>query len=179
MRNLLYIAGGSAAYAALNLLAEHLSFPGLEVVRPGIAVPILCGLLFGPVVGLGVGFLGSVGSDLLTFGFYWNWSLGNGLVGMVAGLGPFLFSRIRRQWLTIFAAAAVGAIAIVLGAGLTAITDIFVANLTPDTAISAELIPLSRWNLLWGLLLSVATMGAWVLVRRRPTRRAAKAPGVG
>jgi uncharacterized membrane protein len=90
MRKVLYIAAG---YTALNLLTEQVSVPGLEVVRPGIAVPVLCGLLCGLFVGLGVGFLGSSGSDLLTFGFYWNWSLGNGLVGMVAGLGPFLFSR--------------------------------------------------------------------------------------
>lgn len=171
MRKLLYIAAGSAAYAALNLLTEQVSVPGLEVVRPGIAVPVLCGLLFGPFVGLGVGFLGSTGSDLLTFGFYWNWSLGNGLVGMVAGLGPFLFSRIRRQWLTIFAAAAVGAIAVVLGAGLTAITDVFVANLTPDTAISAEWIPLATWNLFWGMPFLVVMLVVRPVLRTRATSR--------
>jgi energy-coupling factor transport system substrate-specific component len=171
MRKLLYIAAGSAAYAAVNLLTEHLSFPGLEVVRPGIAVPILCGLLFGPIVGIGVGFLGSTGSDLLTFGFYWNWSLGNGLVGMVAGVGPFLFSRIRRQWLTILTATAVGAVAIVLGAGLAAMTDVFVANLTPDTAISAEGISLATWNLFWGVPLLVVMLAVWAVVRRRATSR--------
>ena len=171
MRKLLYIAAGSAAYAALNLLTEQVSVPGLEVVRPGIAVPVLCGLLFGPFVGLAVGFLGSTGSDLLTFGFYWNWSLGNGWVGMVAGLGPFLFSRIRRQWLTIFAAAAVGAIAVVLGAGLTAITDVFVANLTPDTAISAEWIPLATWNLFWGVPFPVVMLVVRAVLRTRATSR--------
>jgi len=166
MRKLLYIAAGSAAYAAVNLLTEHLSFPGLEVVRPGTAVPILCGLLFGPIVGLGVGFLGGTGSDLLTYGFYWNWSLGNGLGGMVAGLGPFLFSRIRRQWLTILAATALGAVAIVIGAGVAAMTDVFVANLTPDTAISAEWIPLATWNLFWGVPSVFVMLAIWAGVRR-------------
>ena len=170
MRTLLYIAAGSAAYAAVNLLTEHLSFPGLEAVRPGIVVPVLCGLLFGPIVGFGVGFFGSTGSDLLTFGFYWNWSLGNGLVGLVAGLGPSVFSRIRRQWLSILAAGAVGAVAIILGAGLAAMTDVFVANLTPDTAISAEWIPLSTWNLLWGLPLLVVLLTGRAVVRRRAAR---------
>ena len=84
VRKLLYIAAGSALFAAANLLTDHLNFPGLQVVRPGIAVPVIFGALFGPIVGFLVGFLGSTGSDLLTFGFYWNWSLGNGLVGMVA-----------------------------------------------------------------------------------------------
>jgi len=170
MRKLVYVAAGSVAYAAVNLLTEHLGFLGLEAVRPGIVVPVLCGLLFGPIVGFAVGFLGSAGSDLLTFGFYWNWSLGNGLVGLVAGLGPFLSSRIRRQWLSLLSATAVGAVAIILGAGLAAMTDVFVANLTPDTAISAEWIPVSEWNLLWGLPLLVVLLAGWAVVRRRAVR---------
>ena len=170
MRKLLYVAAGSAAYAAANLMTEHLNFPGLEVVRPGIAIPVLCGVLFGPIVGFLVGFLGSTGSDLLTFGFYWNWSLGNGLVGMVAGFAPLVVSRVRRQWLTIVAAAALGAVAIVLGAGVAAMTDVFVANLTPDTAISAEWIPLATWNLIWGLPLLVIVWSIWVVVRRLVAR---------
>jgi len=170
VRKLLYVAAGSAAYAAANLMTEHLNFPGLEVVRPGIAIPVLCGVLFGPIVGFLVGFLGSTGSDLLTFGFYWNWSLGNGLVGVVAGLAPLVVSRVRRQWLTILAAAAVGAVAMVLGAGVAAMTDVFVANLTPDTAISAEWIPLVTWNLIWGLPLLVIVLSIWPVVRRRVAR---------
>src|SRR6266571_8035348 len=101
MRKLIYIVGGSFLYAAVNLTTEHVSFAGVQVVRPGIVVPLICGVFFGPVVGFFVGFLGSTGSDLLTFGFYWNWSLGNGLVGLVAGLAPLVVSRVRRQWLTI------------------------------------------------------------------------------
>jgi len=170
VRKLLYIAAGSALFAAANLLTDHLNFPGLQVVRPGIAVPVIFGALFGPIVGFLVGFLGSTGSDLLTFGFYWNWSLGNGLVGMVAGLAPLLFPRVRRQWLTIVAAAALGAVAIVLGAGVVALTDVFVANLTPDTAISAEWIPLAIWNLIWGLPLLVIVLSIWAVVRRRVVR---------
>ncbi len=170
VRKLLFIAAGSAVYAAANLLTEHLNFPGLEVVRPGIAIPVLCGALFGPIVGFLVGFLGSTGSDLLTFGFYWNWSLGNGLVGMVAGLAPLLVPRIRRRWLTIVATAAMGAVAIVIGAGVAAMTDVFVANLTPDTAISAEWIPLATWNLIWGLPLLVIVLSIWAVVRRRAAR---------
>src|SRR6266571_8157120 len=101
MRKLIYILGGSLLYAAVNLMTDPLSLAGVQVVRPGIVVPLICGVFFGPVVGFFVGFLGSTGSDLLTFGFYWNWSLGNGLVGLVAGLAPLVVSRVRRQWLTI------------------------------------------------------------------------------
>src|SRR6266568_4804866 len=171
MRRLIYIVGGSVLYAAINLMTEHLSFAGVQVVRPGIVVPLLCGVLFGPVVGFLVGFLGSTGSDLPTFGFYWNWSLGDGLVGLVAGSTPFLITRIRArfrsQWPTIGAALVTGTIAIVLGAGLAAMSDIFIANLTPDTAISAEWIPLASWNLAWGLPLLVIVLSIWALARRR------------
>jgi uncharacterized membrane protein len=167
MKKLVYIAAGSAAYAVVNLLTENLSLPGIQVVRPGIAIPILCGVLFGPIVGFLVGLLGSTSSDLLTFGFYWNWSLSNGLVGLIAGLMPLLGSRIRQRWLSIAAAAAVGALAIVLGAGLAALTDVFVANLTPDTAISAEWIPLAEWNLAWGVPVLVVALSIWAAVRPR------------
>ena len=171
MRKVIYIAGGSVLYAAVNLMTEHVSFAGVQVVRPGIVVPLLCGVFFGPVVGFLVGFLGSTGSELPTFGFYWNWSLGNGLVGLVAGSTPFLITgiraRFRSQWPTIGAALVTGTLAIVLGAGLAALTDILIANLTPDTAISAEWIPLASWNLVWGLPLLVIVLSIWALARRR------------
>jgi len=49
-------------------------------------------------------------------------------------------------------------------------TDVFVANLTPDTAISAEWIPLATWNLIWGLPLLVIVLSIWPVVRRRVAR---------
>ena len=60
-----------------------------------------------------------------------------------------------------------GTLAIVLGAGLAAMTDILIANLTPDTAVSAERIPLASWNLVWGLPLLVIALSIWALARRR------------
>src|SRR5436190_23186322 len=150
MRKPIYIVGGSLLYAAVNLMTEHLSFAGVQVVRPGIVVPLICGVFFGPVVGFLVGFLGGTGSDLPTFGFYWNWSLGNGLVGLVAGSTPFLITRIRarfRSQLPIIGAVLVtGTLGIVLGAGLAGITDIFIANLSPVIAVRVEWILLAFWN---------------------------------
>ena len=60
-----------------------------------------------------------------------------------------------------------GTLGIVLGAGLAAITDIFIANLTPDTAMSAEWIPLASWNLAWGLPSLVIALSIWGRARRR------------
>ena len=170
MRRLVAVLVGATFYAGLNLAAEHVSVPGLQVVRPGIVVPVICGVLLGPVVGFFVGFLGSMASDLLTAGFYWNWELGNGLIGLVAGLVPLLAVRLRRQWATAAVAVVVGAVAIVMGAGLAAITDVFVANLTPDTALSAEWIPHATWDLVWGVPLLVVSLVVWSGFRKRAAR---------
>src|SRR2546428_9717160 len=112
MRKPIYIVGGSLLYAAVNLMTEHLSFAGIQVVRPGIVVPLVCGVLFGPVVGFLVGFLGSTGSDRPTVVFCCDWSVGDGVVGLGAAATPFLINRVRghrrSQWPTIGAALVTG-----------------------------------------------------------------------
>lgn len=45
------------------------------------------GVLFGPVVGFFVGGLGNIIGDLISLhNFYWNWDLGNALIGLIIGL---------------------------------------------------------------------------------------------
>src|SRR5437867_12399346 len=88
-RTIITIAIGSLVYAAFNLIPDPLSVPGLQTigVRPSIAIPVVMGLLFGPVAGFFVGLLGSVTSDVLGFGEpFLNWDIGDGLIGLVAGL---------------------------------------------------------------------------------------------
>jgi len=101
-------------------------------------IPIISGALFGPVVGFVVGAEGRVVGDLLTFGFFWNWDLSRGLVGLIAGLAPLIGAAIRRRWKRIGIATLLGAVGVVLGTGFAALTDVWVANLSPDLAISAE-----------------------------------------
>src|SRR5918995_1810074 len=44
-------------------------------------------VVYGPIVGFLAGLIGNTLGDLISgFGFYWNWSLGSGLMGMVPGL---------------------------------------------------------------------------------------------
>ena len=167
MRRLIAIAAGSATYALVNVLTENMSFPGVQTVRPGIGVLVVFGVLFGPIVGFFVGLLGSTASDLVTFGFYWNWSLGNGLVGLLAGVSPSLVFRLKRRWLALIVVATVGALAIVVGASTTALTDVFVANLTLDTAITAEWIPLTILNLAWAMPLLVILLFVREVLRFR------------
>jgi uncharacterized membrane protein len=56
-------------------------------LRPAIVIPMFFGYAFGPAVGLFTGAVGNMFGDALTgFGLSPQWSIGNGLVGMIAGL---------------------------------------------------------------------------------------------
>jgi len=77
-------------YGVLNWAFSGLTLPGAPVIslRPQIAIPIVMGLVYGPVPGFIAGFLGNILGDYLSgYGLtYWNWSIGNGLLGAISGL---------------------------------------------------------------------------------------------
>jgi hypothetical protein len=63
-------------------------------LRPAIAIPMFFGYAFGPVVGFFSGAVGNMFGDALTgFGLSPQWSIGNGLIGFVAGLGMLFKNR--------------------------------------------------------------------------------------
>jgi energy-coupling factor transport system substrate-specific component len=56
-------------------------------LRPAIAIPMFFGYAFGPAVGFFTGAVGNMVGDALTgFGLSPQWSAGNGLIGLIAGL---------------------------------------------------------------------------------------------
>jgi len=56
-------------------------------LRPAIAIPMFFGYTFGPAVGFFTGAVGNMFGDALTgFGLSPQWSVANGLVGMIAGM---------------------------------------------------------------------------------------------
>jgi hypothetical protein len=90
-REVVYMAIGAALYAIFSYLFNGTVFvvPSVSQVslRPAIAIPMFFGYAFGPVVGLFTGAVGNMFGDALTgFGLSPQWSVGNGLVGLVAGL---------------------------------------------------------------------------------------------
>lgn len=90
-REVVYMAIGAALYAVLSFLFNGTVFavPSVSQValRPAIAIPMFFGFAFGPTVGFFTGAVGNMFGDALTgFGLSPQWSIGNGLVGMVAGL---------------------------------------------------------------------------------------------
>lgn len=90
-REVVYMAIGAALYAVLSFLFNGTVFavPSVSQValRPAVAIPMFFGYAFGPAVGLFTGAMGNMFGDALTgFGLSPQWSVGNGLIGMVAGM---------------------------------------------------------------------------------------------
>ncbi len=104
-REVVYMAIGAALYAIFAYLFNGTVFvvPSLSQValRPAIAIPMFFGYAFGPVVGFFSGAVGNMFGDALTgFGLSPQWSIGNGLVGFVAGLW-MLFSNKKKSMDTV------------------------------------------------------------------------------
>ncbi len=90
-REVVYMAIGAALYAVFSFLFNGTVFavPSVSQValRPAIAIPMFFGYVFGPVVGFFTGAVGNMFGDALTgFGLSPQWSLGNGLIGMISGM---------------------------------------------------------------------------------------------
>ena len=100
-REVVWMAIGAALYAVFSWLFNGTVFvvPSLSQValRPAIAIPMFFGYAFGPVVGFFSGAVGNVFGDALTgFGLSPQWSIGNGLVGFIAGMA-MLFKDKKRS----------------------------------------------------------------------------------
>ena len=90
-REVVYMAIGAALYAMLSFLFNGTVFvvPSVSQValRPAVAIPMFFGYAFGPVVGFFTGAVGNMFGDALTgFGLSPQWTVGNGLIGMIAGM---------------------------------------------------------------------------------------------
>jgi hypothetical protein len=110
-REVVYMAIGAALYAVFSYLFNGTVFvvPSVSQValRPAIAIPMFFGYAFGPFVGLFTGAVGNMFGDALTgFGLSPQWSVGNGLVGMIAGL-VFLFKDKKKSLDTILIVSAI------------------------------------------------------------------------
>ena len=104
-RQVVWMAIGAALYAVFSWLFNGTVFvvPSLSQVslRPAISIPMFFGYTFGPVVGFFSGAVGNMFGDALTgFSLSPQWSIGNGLVGFIAGI-PMLFSDKKKSMDTV------------------------------------------------------------------------------
>lgn len=95
-REVVWMAIGAALYAVFSWYFNTTVFvvPSLSQValRPAIAIPMFFGYAFGPIVGFFTGAVGNMFGDAISgFGLSPQWSIGNGLIGFVAGM-PALFA---------------------------------------------------------------------------------------
>ena len=97
-REVVYMAIGAALYAIFSYLFNGTVFvvPSVSQValRPAIAIPMFFGYAFGPTVGFFTGAVGNMFGDALTgFGLSPQWSIGNGLIGMIAGMAALFANK--------------------------------------------------------------------------------------
>jgi energy-coupling factor transport system substrate-specific component len=126
-RELQAMAVGSVLYGLFGWATSGLRIPGPfnSSIRPGVAIPLFFGAAFGPVVGFVVGFAGNMIADLLSgAGFLWNWNVGNGLMGLVAGLATLYVSRLDRGR-NLVIATGFALLGVVVGMGFASVTDIW------------------------------------------------------
>lgn len=97
-RQVVWMAIGAGLYTVFSYLFNGTVFvvPSVSQValRPAIAIPMFFGYAFGPVVGFFTGAVGNIFGDALTgFSLSPQWSIGNGLIGFIAGLSMLFKNR--------------------------------------------------------------------------------------
>ncbi len=155
VRQVVYMALGAALYAGLSYITNALQLPGASNVslRPGIVIPLFFGAVFGPIVGAFTGGIGNLINDLLTGTVYWNWDVGNAIIGFVAGLAMYSTWGRYNSSQKIITAEFFSVIGVLVGIGFAAYSDIWVSKLTFNAATTTEFIPASLPDIVLGLIL--------------------------
>ena len=167
-RTIVYAAIGAALYGIL--LVAQLPIPGSTVsVRPAFALVPFFGYAFGPIVGFFAGTVGNaIGDQISGWGALtsWNWSLANGLVGLIAGLAPLYLAR----WVSgnirdrAIGGAVAGVIAVLIGF-LLVFTDMILQKYDFGTVLSTEYIPVVVGDLIATVILVPILVYAWEPVK--------------
>ena len=169
-RTIVYAAIGAALYGVLVNVVK-IPLPGSTVdVRPAFALVPFFGFAFGPVVGFFTGLVGNmIGDQISGWGLLtsYNWSLANGVAGLLAGLAPLYLAG----WLngTVGRKAAAGAIAGAIGVviGLLIVfSDIPKDGVDFNYALG-EYVPAVIGDLVATIILVPILVYAWEPVRDR------------
>jgi energy-coupling factor transport system substrate-specific component len=167
-RTIVYSAIGAALYGIL--LVAQVPIPGSTVsVRPAFALVPFFGYAFGPIVGFFTGLVGNaIGDQISGWGALtsWNWSIANGLVGLIAGLAPLYLARWTNGSLRdrAIGGAVAGSIAVVIGF-LFVFTDAILQGLDIGTILSTLYIPVIVGDLIGTIILVPILVYAWEPVK--------------
>jgi len=176
--NIVAMGVGTALYAAFNVFFNIFQLPGTQLValRPSVCIPMFFGFVFGPVVGFVAGFLGNAISDAISWGgFWWNWDVGNGLLGLIPGLAMYILKRediFEKKGLLMAAIMAI--IASIIGMAFAAYTDyIFGYGIsTIEEATTILFIPAAVTDAINGAILTPILVAAYGAAVRGRARRA-------
>ena len=167
-RTIVYAAIGAALYGIL--LVAQVPIPGSTVsVRPAFAIVPFFGYAFGPIVGFFTGLVGNmVGDQFSGWGALtsWNWSIANGLAGLIAGLAPLYLARwvngsLRERAI---GGAVAGSIAVVIGF-LFIFTDNLLQGVDIATIFSTLYVPVIVGDLIGTIILVPILVYAWEPVK--------------
>jgi energy-coupling factor transport system substrate-specific component len=171
-RQVVYGAIGAALYGAFSLLTNLVPLPaaGNITFRPAVAILIFFGVAYGPWVGLLAGFVGNtLGDALAGWGFFWNWSVGNGLMGMIPGLVMAAITDFKARD-QIVKAVGWGALGIAVGMLFASLTEMFVGGIDLNTALVGYFTPAFLGNLVVTIVLLPILMIAFAGVAARRGR---------
>lgn len=166
-RVIVYAAIGAALYALFNWLSFGIAVPWSNDVsiRPHYGLLTFFGFAFGPVVGFLTGFVGNVVGDQLTgWGAFtsWQWSVANGLAGMIAGLFPFwMASRMSSPGTKAVTAAVAGVVATVIGFLFIFVELVTQQELGFNAILTTEYIPTVIVNSIAAAIVTPILVLAW------------------
>lgn len=125
-QHIVAIAIGTALFAVLMVYGGIPVFTNTKL-SPAYLVPVIVGGLYGPLAAGLVAFIGNVFADLLGgWGYWFDWSFGNFVVGLLIGTMQLYGARIRDGIFTVKHAVFLAIVAIVGNAiGFGVITPLF------------------------------------------------------
>jgi len=165
-RQVVYGAIGAALYGVLSWLTNVFPLPAAGNIsfRPAVAVLVFFGVAYGPWVGLIAGLVGNTLGDAITgWGLYWNWSLGNGLMGMLPGLAMAMIADYR-SGKSITTGILYGALGIAVGMLFASLTEMFTSGIDISTALGGYFLPAFIGNMIVVAILLPILMVAYQAV---------------
>jgi energy-coupling factor transport system substrate-specific component len=173
VRQIVYMALGAALYGGLSWATNALQLPsaGNVSLRPAIVIPLFFGAVFGPWVGLFTGGIGNLLGDYVSgYGVFWNWDVGNALIGFIAGLTLLRTAGRYTSTRNIIIAEVFSAVAIIVGIGFASYTEIWLSKLSFISATVGYLVPAALSDLINGLILLPILLIAYNAARARSGR---------
>lgn len=172
-RVIVYAAIGAALYAVFNFISFGIAVPwSNEVsVRPHYGLLTFFGFAFGPIVGFLTGFVGNVlGDQLSNYGAFtsWQWSVANGLAGLIAGLFPvWMASRMTTTANRAITSAVAGVVATVIGFLFIFVEVVTQQEMSFNAILTTEYIPVIIVNSIAAAIVTPILVFAWEPLREQ------------